>query len=303
LIQHLPDHEDRVVTIERLFRGPSEVSAIYNVPSATHRGSVVRRLYQNGYSPIALNRGAESVIAVVGASYTKKHDRALVLGAGSGRTAGTAAQMFGKTDVLDIGVTVPALLDALVKENMGVLARPNVRYKELDAIHAPIAFEPGYDLIVLTVDPGYLPRSAKLYTLDFFRRIKTLLSEGGVFVFWTDASLDEEATQVLINTGRAAFSEQKVFSEGRLVQEGGGTVVTYLFLVHSDLPLSYDRAALGQLPTDDAESNALPLDSDRDRLVEGRFHPTTEIHTFARPSPRVLFGGFNSGTISFRAER
>ena len=55
-----------------------------------------------------------------------RNHRAMVLGAGSGRSAGTVAQAFARVDVVDIGATVPELLAVLAPENFEVLKQPGV---------------------------------------------------------------------------------------------------------------------------------------------------------------------------------
>ncbi len=304
------------VQVDALFRGPGGVSAVF-------RAGGLRRLYQSGYLPIELDARSESLIAAVGAAYAPRRTRALVLGAGSGRTAGTVAELFTQVDVVDLDPHTEALCRALADDNHHLLDRPGVRLHRFDALLAPLWLEPGYDLIVQTVDPAYHVLAAKLYTADHLARLRTLLAPGGVLVTWSDATLSARANQVLVNTGRSVFAHQKLFSAFGGLARGLG--VTYYFLVHGDAPLAYRPGMLKFVFGSDAQVRALPLfggwppgeirgaapssldlepppftaeEPERYRLIRGRFHATDAIHTADRPERSILFGGEVGGPLS-----
>lgn len=304
-IRRVPGHQGRAIVLENVFRGPGELAAVYAFLSP-RTGMKERRIYQTGFSPMYLDHSPEGLISAVGAAYAPGRDRALVLGAGSGRSARAAADVFAHADVVDLAVTVPPLLEALAKENHAVLHRANVSYHSIDAIHAPYAFKGSYDLIVLTVDPAFHARAAKLYTIDYLARLKALLRPGGVFIFWADSSLGAEANQVLINTGKAVFREQKLFAAHPLPEKGKH--LAYYFLIHSEVALLYDpgRFGLAGRLSDDPVVASLPgfEAGGRDlgaleasRLIVGRAHSTSEVHTFSHPSRSVLLGGYHEGAV------
>lgn len=303
------------VEIDALFRGPGTVSAIFRAES-------LRRLYQTGYQPIDLDARSESLIGAVGAAYAPRHGRALVLGAGSGRSAGAVAAVFEKVDVVDLDPHAEALCRALADDNYRLLERPGVTLHRFDALLAPRWLEPGYDLIVQTVDPGYHAMAAKLYTVEHLTRLRAMLAPGGVLVTWSDATLSARANQVLVNTGRAVFPEQKLFSAFGGLQRGLG--VTYYFLVHGTEPLVYQPRMMRFVFGLDSQVRALPLfgghppgqirgvppasldldpppfDRDRPewyRLIRGRFHVTSAIHSVDRPEPSIIFGGEHHGEL------
>jgi SAM-dependent methyltransferase len=295
-----------VEKIEFLVRGPAELSGVFRVATLPESqggpkswmSPFPRRLYQSGYSPIALETGAEALIAVAAAGYAPDNARALVIGGGSGQTAGTVALAFRHVDVVDIGATVPALMRRLSEENFGLLDRPTVRLHQLDGVIAPYALRGGYDLVLNTVDPGFLAKAAKLYTVEAMRGFKRLLRPGGVFVFWADTDYGAEGNQVLINTGRQVFAHQRLVPASTPPPGRGGQAerdrLSYYFLVHSDAPLDYRplrfglREALGRAKIRDLEPHF--NQGSRAPLVRGRAHPTAQIHTLARPAWCVLFG-------------
>jgi len=305
----------RAITIDKLFRAPGEVSAIFTA----HRR---RQLYQTGYQPIDIDAASESLIGAVGAAYAPRFERALVIGVGSGRTAGAVAEVFARVDAVDLGATVEPLARALAGDNFRLLDHPGVKLYRLDGLLVPARFSPGYDLIIQTVDPGYHALAAKLYTVEHLARLRGLLAPDGVLVFWSDATLSARANQVLVNTGRAVFPEQKLFSAMGGLYRGLG--VTYYFLIHSQAPLKYRPRMMRFEFAGDAQVRALPLfggfppgqlagappvsldleppppppeEPERVRLIRGRFDVTTDVHSAARPERSILFGGRYEGEL------
>lgn len=303
------------VEVRALFRSPGSVSAVF---AAEGR----RRLYQSGYQPIDLDAQNESIIGAVSAAYAPRLGRALVLGAGSGRTAGAIAAVFAEVDVVDLDPHTEALCRLLADDNFRLLDRPGVRVHRFDALLAPYVLAGGYDLVVQTVDPGYHALAAKLYTVEHLTRLASLLREDGVLVYWADATLSPEANQVLVNTGRAVLPHQKLFAAFGGLTRGLG--VGYYFLVHSARPLAYQPRMMRYTFGQDAQVRALPLfggfppgeiagarpvsldleppppppeEPDRHRLVRGRFHPTQAVHRADRPARSIVFGGAGDGLL------
>jgi SAM-dependent methyltransferase len=282
-----PKHD--VVAVHQVFRGPAEMSAVYAYAKRKRNSPTRhRRLYQNGYSPINLDRKIDSVISAVGMSYCHSDDRALVIGTGSGRSAGTVARVFDKVDVVDMGSTVKQLMQYLADDNWHILTRKGVRFHRMDGISAPYVFEQSaYDLIVMTVDPGYLQKAAKLYYVENLRALKGLLKPGGVLVFWADGKVGNLGAQALVNNGNALFKHQKLYSVFRKKKK---RTPGYFLLIHSDEPLKrdYDRLGLREKLTGD-KIVARHFDiEESDRLITKRYHPTGRLHSLYRPSLNVL---------------
>lgn len=288
-IRRIREHEDKVITIEKLFRGPAELSAIYAFDSP-RTGTRQRRLYQTGFSPMYLDGSPEALIGTVGSAYAASRSRVLIIGAGSGFSAAAMASIYIECDVVDVGSTVPDLLRALSKENGDLWSRGNVNYHAIDGISAPVALHEKYDLIVMTVDPAFHAKAAKLYTREYFEKLREMLAPGGVFVFWADADLDAEANQILINTGASVFAYQKLFSA--FAKSGGREDLSYFFLVHGMNKLEYRPASVRTLA-------ALPA-TENERLLTGRAHPTTEVHSVLRPAASVVFGGYHRGVVEMQ---
>ena len=291
MLRATPDRS--IATVEASFRRFGEVSAVLvtetGAPPGGRAPPTRRRLYQNGRCPVALDHNMESVITFVGAAYAPRAERALVLGAGSGRSAGTAARLFDAVDVVDIGETTPELLTYLAAENGHVLERDGVTLHRWDAVLAPHALPSRYDLVVMTVDPAFVAVAAKLYTVEALTALGTMLRPGGVLVFWSDGYLDLEANQILVNTAGAVFEHQKLIS----VADPARSVspYNYYLVVGSASPLTWNATRTRGAEPDRFARDLLDA-GEPARLVAPRFHPTERLHGLSRPAWPVLVSGY-----------
>lgn len=288
------DH--REVEVEQVFRGPGELSAIYQVlrrPEGSTRSWSERRLYMSGFAPFIIEADQsllqEASAGALTVASAPRWERALVLGAGSGRAAGMVARFFERTDVVDIGATVPAILRSLRRENYDLLEAPGVDYHPMDAILAPQRFAgERYDVIFCTVNPVYVNRAAKLYTREYIEALRGLLAPDGILVSWSDSSVSPEANQILINTMGAPFAHQRLLS----VIPGWG--FGYYLMIQSDEPIRFRPTkvldAVSEITAGPAvESLRAPLPS---RWIRGRADATESVHGFFAPHPDILFGGY-----------
>ena len=216
------------VRVERVIRGFGELSGVYRMREPLVPLQEQRRLYQTGVSAIDLNRDGEREAGGVSAAYSPRKKRALVIGAGSGKAAGQVALSFERTDIVDISTTQKELLDYLKRENYHLVENPRVRFHQMDGVLAPLVFHEPYDLILLTTSPAYYRQAAKLFTVEYFESLKSLLAPGGVFVYWLDSSQSDAALATLVNTGRRAFDYQKLFSLNQRPTGSPG----YFLLIH-----------------------------------------------------------------------
>lgn len=288
------DH--REVTVEKIFRGPGELSAIYDVvrrPEGSWHTWTERRLYMSGFAPFIIEANQsllqEATAGAITVASAPRRGRALVLGAGSGRAAGFVARYFEHTDVVDIGATVPAILRTLGPENYGLLDNPGVVYHPMDAILAPEFFAgQQFDVIFCTVNPVYVNRAAKLYTLEYIEALRGLLAPDGILVSWSDSSVSARANQILINTVGAPFGHQRLLS---VIPDWG---FGYYLMIQSDQPILFRPVELldprSPLSGDPAvQSLREPLAR---RLILGRADATEARHSFFSPQRDILFGGY-----------
>jgi len=293
-------HNDyKKIEMIKTIRGPAEMTTVYNLQRKPygryHSGIKVyqkypmeRRFNQSGVSGLNLDYSRESMITAVGAAYSHENMRALVLGAGSGRSAGVAALIFNKVDVVDIGSTVKELMSYLYKDNYNLLKRPNVRYVQMDAILAPYIFNKGYDMVVLTVTSAFMHQSAKLYLIENMLALKKLLKPNGIFVYWMDSKTSPNGRQVLLNTSDELYKYRKILYVDKPTHES--VIPAYILVVHSDEPLDYhpqkwnlSKKLIGDRPTKEL------FDSGEIKYLYNKpFSTIKNIHSLYKPSLDVL---------------
>ena len=196
-----------------------------------------RRLYQNGYSAIDIDQGSESFIGIIGTAYSRNYENALVLGSGSGRSAGAISLSFKSLDVVDVDPNAKALMEYLIKDNYYLISHPNFKFHEIDAIIAPeVLKNKKYDLIILTVDPSFHALAAKLYTKEYFKKLKKLLTPKGVFIFWMDNTFGEHNEDLLLATAKNVFKYQRGYS----IYKSPKGRNTYYLIVNSNEEIVYD---------------------------------------------------------------
>lgn len=216
--------------VEKIFRSFNEISAVYSHEDIADK--TTKRLYQNGFSPINLDYSKENLIVDVSEKLLQKKENCLVLGVGSGKSAGTCSQHFNFTSAIDIGLTVPSLVTYLKEENFNLINNPKVKYQTLDALLVPYLDKKLYDLIVLTTDPANLALATKLYSSEYFALLSKNLDQKGIFVFWLDAELNSFSQKIIINSAKKSFKYQKKYT----ISKDHG-VSSYYLVLNSQEPI------------------------------------------------------------------
>ncbi len=183
------------------FRGARDIFAI------TRRGNDAY-LFLNGYISIPLSgrNASEKVVGALSSMFAPRGDRALVLGFGSGATAGAVAQVFSETEVVEIN---SALLDnvRLFSEfNYAIERHPGVRIHHGDGIQFVKAGGKSYSLLLNTVTTPLYFSSSALYTADFLRLARSRLSPGGIYVTWLDGRIGDEGVNIILRTLGSVFA-------------------------------------------------------------------------------------------------
>lgn len=133
---------------------------------------------------------AEAFVSLAPAVFLKNKNRALVLGAGTGVTAGYAASIFKNTTVVDISPNTKENLAEYEEYNMRVLEK--ITLKQENAISMlfnteKLAEDEKFQAIIGTITGTGVADSAMFYTKEFFSLVKNSLSKKGIFSFWMDA--------------------------------------------------------------------------------------------------------------------
>ncbi|HHK60650.1 MAG TPA: tetratricopeptide repeat protein [Desulfobacterales bacterium] len=218
--------------LPQTFKGPQDVFSILPTKSGP-------RFFINGYISMTLDSPWEPLVGAVAASYAPRLDRALVLGVGSGNTAGVVGQLFAHTDGVEINGVVLANLHRMRAYNFGIVQNPRVRLIHDDAIHFVKEQGPRYSLVVNTVTTPLYFSSAKLYTEDFLTAVKARLTPDGLYVTWVDSRVGDEGIQIMLRT------LSRVFGQVALAWVRS----SYFLLLCSDQPIApYNGLALAREP-------------------------------------------------------
>ena len=205
------DLEERISSVDE-FRNRGETTRIINFSDGSTGLGI------NGYisiviQPISDFSGAagenleEGIIGLHPGLYAKRYDRALVIGYGSGTTAGFASAVYDSVDIAEINPSVfdvnPSIFSV---SNLNILSSGRANIFIEDGI-VTLARDNGlYDAIIITVPPATYFSSGKLWTLEFFEKAKENLTEGGTVTGWIDRRVGVENAQVQINTIFKAFN-------------------------------------------------------------------------------------------------
>lgn len=225
-ITHYKATSDNVSLVE----GPNGTYISYNGhPSIYVRG-------RNGRV-----NNAEIVSGIIPALVAPRLDDALVLGLGSGITAGSAATLFEHTDVVEINSAFFPLLDRIADANFSITRNPRANIIHDDARSFLASTSRRYDVIVNSIPSPTYFAAGKIYTAEFFDMVERALVPGGVYCSWlapVDMSRDGLETFLATLSSRFRFCNLAVLRNG------------YYYASCSDEPLSVrDPRSLDFPPT------------------------------------------------------
>ncbi len=165
----------------------------------------------NGYISFPLNSSSEQIVGLIASMFSPRTDDALVLGLGSGSTASVVGMAFDRIDAVEINPAVRANLGKLKKWNHDIENNPRVNVILDDAIHYVRSIGKTYSLVLNTVTSPLYFSSSKLYTLDFFRAVKTRLRDDGVYATWVDSRIGDIGINIILKTLGEAFRECSIY--------------------------------------------------------------------------------------------
>lgn len=171
----------------------------------------VRSLRVNGKvvattAPVDLR--LQRLLGHIPALYHGEVRRALVIGLGTGMTAGSLLDLptLQHLDVFEISSAMPDAARTFSVWNGGVVDDPRTKVRIADGRHALLTSTERWDLI--TSDPihPWTRGSSDLYSLEHFESMAAHLAPGGVASQWLPLyQLSEEDVQVVLSTWAAAF--------------------------------------------------------------------------------------------------
>jgi hypothetical protein len=188
--------EDRALP-ER-FKGAQDVFAIVML-----RGQPT--FFADGYFSIALPNPSEKIVGALSSMLAPRTDDALVLGIGSGATAGTVGLVFDHTDAVEINGAVLANLYRMKQYNFDIEHLPGVRIVHDDGIRFIKNTPKRYSLVLNTVNTPLYFNSSKLYTRDFLQLVREKLAPDGIYVTWLDTDIGDRGADIVLETLADSF--------------------------------------------------------------------------------------------------
>jgi spermidine synthase len=168
--------------------------------------------------------------------YRPEAKRALVIGMGSGVTAGAVAlHPLKRIDLIEIEPAVVEAAAFFSKENRDVLKNPRVRLTVADARNFLLASEGEFDVIISEPSNPWMRGIGNLFALEFYELAARRMAPKGIFLQWIHVySLFPEDLKMVIKTFRAIFPHTVIWN----------TIRGDLLLIGGKEPLPLDYATL-----------------------------------------------------------
>jgi len=162
--------------------------------------------------------------------------RALVIGLGSGVTAGAVAlHPVEQVDAIEIEPAVVQAAAFFAKENRDVLRNPRVRVAIADGRNFLLASERPYDVIISEPSNPWMRGIGNLFSLEFYELVARRLAPNGVVCQWIHAyNLFPHDLKMVVKTFRSAFPHTTIWN----------TTPGDFLLIGGKDPLSLDYAHL-----------------------------------------------------------
>ncbi len=213
--------------------------------SAFEKNLYVNGLIQAGSTYLVRDQAR---VALVPLLYVHDFGRAMVIGIGSGQTAGIVGLFpFERVDVVDLS---PRVAEAAAKHfggiNLGLFNNPRVQLRIADGRHYLLTHPEKLSLLTIEVNRLWVAGEGDLYTREFYELCSRRLEDRGVFQQWLPLfHLSLSDTMIILRSLRQVFPYVSLYMGG----ESG-------MLVASRSPLVVDYARLREM---DASARLRPV--------------------------------------------
>ncbi len=202
--------------------------------------------------------GTQVMGGLVGAILHPNPQRSLVIGLGTGSTAGWLGAVPGmqRVDVVELEPAVIGVARACSAVNHDVLHNPKVHIRIADAREVLLAARDRYDIVFSEPSNPYRAGIASLFTEEFYRASAARLNANGIFLQWLQTyDVDSQTIRTIYTTICAVFPHVETWQ----------TDVGDLLLVGTRSPISYDcdflRRKVAQEPFRSALTHAWRVES------------------------------------------
>jgi spermidine synthase len=214
--------------------------------------------------------GTQVMGGLVGALAHPNPRRALVIGLGTGSTAGWLAAIpeMERVDVVELEPAILEVARRCAPVNERVLDNPKVRILTGDAREVLLASKESYDIIFSEPSNPYRAGISSLFTREFYQAVRRRLAPGGIFLQWLQAyEVDARTVRSAYATLGAEFASVETWQ----------TMPVDLLLLATEAPLRHDlerlRTRVTQEPYRRALSVAWKTDSAEGVLARFVGHP------------------------------
>ncbi len=181
--------------------------------------------------------GTQVMAGLLGALFHSNPQRALVVGLGTGSTAGWLGAIPGmqRVDVVELEESILHVAKLSTPVNHDVLANPKVKITIGDAREILLTTKARYDVVASEPSNPFRAGVCSLFTQEFYEAVDARLNPEGIFVQWIQAyEVDGRTMRTAIATLESVFPHVEAY----LSRSGD-----ILFLA-SKQPLAYDVAQL-----------------------------------------------------------
>jgi hypothetical protein len=190
---------------------------------------------QNGKSDgnAKTDAGTQVMCGLVGAALHPHPESAMVIGLGTGSTAGwlAAVPTIQRVDALELEGSIVKVAETCAPVNHQALANPKLHVTIGDGREILLTSKRQYDLIVSEPSNPYRAGVAGLFTREFYQSIENRLTKGGMFLQWMQTyDVDDRTIEIFYRTIGSVFPNVESWQ----TEEGD------LLLVATREPVSYD---------------------------------------------------------------
>lgn len=208
--------------------------------------------------------GTQIMSGLIGAALHPHPTKAMVIGLGTGSTAGWLAAVpeMEKVDVVELEPVVVRVAKDCTPVNHDALNNPKLHLSFGDARELLLTTRQKYDIVVSEPSNPYRAGVAGLFTREYYRSIDRCLKPGGLFFQWVQAyEIDDRTMEIFYRTLGSVFANIESWQT-----ESGD-----LLLMASHEPVAYDveklRARLREEPFKTALLSAWRADGFEDFLA------------------------------------
>jgi predicted membrane-bound spermidine synthase len=162
--------------------------------------------------------GTQVMLGLIGGALHPQPRTAMVVGLGTGETAGWLAEVpsIEQVDVVELEPAVQEMARRCREVNRDALANAKVRLIFNDAREVLLTTAGRYDLIVCEPSNPYRNGIANLFTREFYLAGRGRLHDGGMFVQWVQAyEIDQRTMRTVLATFKSVFPQVEVWQSKR----------------------------------------------------------------------------------------